>query len=354
VNVIDIFSGCGGLSYGFQLAGYNVLLGIDNDAAALDSFKFNHAGSSVLLGDITQISDLDVKSIIGEVPVDVIVGGPPCQGMSLSGPRQFHDPRNQLYLSFIQKVKEFRPKVFVIENVPGLLGLFKGQIKDSILEEFEILGYDVKFEKLLASDYGVPQNRNRVFFVGFQKELNVDFMFPQPVTFFEHEKITAHDAISDLPVLSDPLDLGDEEQDYISEPLNEYQSFMRSKSSKVYNHVATNHSEQTRNVISLVPEGGNYKNLPEELRSTRKFNVAWTRYHSEKPTPTIDTGHRHHFHYKENRVPTVRENARFQSFPDDFIFLGNKTQQYRQVGNAVPPLLAYEIAKQILVTLKDR
>lgn len=351
MNVIDIFSGCGGLSYGFELAGFDVILGIDNDEAALSSFKHNHKNSSILLGDISILSYEDVRSVIGDTNVDVIVGGPPCQGMSLSGPRQFHDPRNRLYLSFIQKVKEFRPKAFVIENVPGLLGLFKGQIKENILDEFEQLGYDVKYELLLASDYGVPQNRKRVFFVGFLKELNVDFSFPSPTTLFDHEKVSAYGATSDLPKLSNPFDLGEELQNYISPPLNSYQEFMRQNSSNVYNHISTKHSEQTRNVISLVPEGGNYKDLPEEYRGTRKFNVAWTRYHSEKPTPTIDTGHRHHFHYKENRVPTVRENARFQSFPDTFIFMGNKTQQYRQVGNAVPPLLAYEIAKKINTTL---
>src|SRR5699024_185480 len=124
------------------------------------------------------------------------------------------------------------------------------------------------------------------------------------------------------------------------------------KSNNIYNHIGTNHTEQTKKIISLVPEGGNYKDLPEKYRKVRKFNVAWTRYHSDKPTPTIDTGHRHHFHYKENRVPTVRENARFQSFPDNFIFKGNKTQQYRQVGNAVPPLLAKQISLKLLEILK--
>lgn len=347
MNVIDIFSGCGGLSYGFELAGFNILLGIDEDSAALKSFKYNHTGSKILNEDINKVSKEDIVKIVNQKDIDLIVGGPPCQGMSLSGPRKFHDPRNQLYLSFIQKVEEFKPKAFVIENVPGLVGLFKGQIKDSILEEFDLLGYDVKYALLLASDYGVPQNRKRVFFVGFRKDLNIDYNFPQPTTLFEHEKITASDAISDLPLLSDSNHLGDEEQDYVSSPKNSYQELMRQGSTKIYNHIATNHSEQTRSIISLVPEGGNYKNLPDHLKDIRKFNVAWTRYHSNKPTPTIDTGHRHHFHYKENRVPTVRENARFQSFPDTFIFQGNKTQQYRQVGNAVPPLLALEIAKTI-------
>ncbi len=127
---------------------------------------------------------------------------------------------------------------------------------------------------------------------------------------------------------------------------------MRKNSVKLYNHVATKHTDLVKNTIALVPDGGNYKDLPPGVGESRKFNEAWTRYASNKPSRTIDTGHRNHFHYKYNRVPTIRENARLQSFPDDFVFLGNKTQQNRQVGNAVPPLLSYNIAKQLLDYLK--
>ena len=123
---------------------------------------------------------------------------------------------------------------------------------------------------------------------------------------------------------------------------------MRKRSKVVKNHIAATHSDKVKNIISMVPDGGNYKDLPEPYRSSRNFHVAWTRFNSQKPAPTIDTGHRHHFHYKYDRVPTVRECARLQSFPDDFIFLGNKTQQFRQVGNAVPPLMAQAIAQQLL------
>src|SRR5699024_12531935 len=133
---------------------------------------------------------------------------------------------------------------------------------------------------------------------------------------------------------------------------------MRKNYNVIYNHVETNHNNEVKVVISQVPEGGNYKDLPPGVGETRKFNEAWTRYHSQKPSKTIDTGHRNHFHYKWNRVPTVRENARLQSFPDNFIFLGTKTQQYRQVGNAVPPLLTQHIAvaleKCLDQSLKDR
>lgn len=343
-NIIDLFSGAGGLSYGFELAGFNVLLGVDNDSKALETFQKNHKNSQILCGDITNVSyEEDIKPLIGDKKIDLIVGGPPCQGMSLSGPRKFDDPRNKLYLSYIRLVKEIQPIAFVIENVIGIISLFKGKIKDSIIEEFSKMGYKVQFKILLASDYGVPQNRKRVIFIGTRKD---GFEYPEPLG----TTVTTEMALSDLPTLED--ELGQEEMDYISAPENDYQKQMRKHSSKVLNHIAAKHSEKVTNTIALVPDGGNYKNLPEELRNTRNFNVAWTRFASWKPAPTIDTGHRHHFHYKYNRVPTVRESARLQSFPDDFIFYGSKTQQFRQVGNAVPPLMARQIANSLLEYLR--
>lgn len=345
MNVIDLFSGAGGLSYGFESAGFNVLLGIDNDSKALETFELNHNGAKSICGDITQISyKKDIKPLIGNKEIDVIIGGPPCQGMSLSGSRKFDDPRNKLYLSYIRLVEEIRPKAFVIENVPGLVGLFGGQIKDSIIEKFTDMGYDIKYQILCAADYGVPQNRKRVVFVGMKKGT---YTYPKP---FE-KKVTCSMALDDLPPLVDTL--GEDDVPYATAPHNDYQKLMRAKSKSVRNHIAAEHSEKVKKIISLVPDGGNYKDLPEEFRTSRNFHVAWTRFASNKPAPTIDTGHRHHFHYKYNRVPTVRECARLQSFPDDFIFLGNKTQQFRQVGNAVPPLLAQAIAETLKKELED-
>lgn len=345
MNVIDLFSGAGGLSYGFESAGFNVLLGIDNDAKALETFELNHNGAKSICGDITQITyENDIKPLIGDKEIDVIIGGPPCQGMSLSGPRKFDDPRNKLYLSYIRLVDEMKPKAFVIENVPGLVGLFDGQIKDSIIEKFTAMGYDIKYQILCAADYGVPQNRRRVVFVGMKKGT---FTYPAP----SEKKVTCSMALDDLPPLVDSL--GEENAPYATEPHNDYQKLMRAKSKSVKNHIAASHSEKVKNIISLVPDGGNYKDLPEEYKRTRNFHVAWTRFASNKPAPTIDTGHRHHFHYKYNRVPTVRECARLQSFPDDFIFLGNKTQQFRQVGNAVPPLMAQAIAESLKKELEN-
>ena len=344
-NAIDLFSGAGGLSYGFECAGFNILLGIDNDEKALETFERNHKNTNSICGDITEISYADhIKPLIGDSTVDVIIGGPPCQGMSLSGPRKFDDPRNKLYLSYIRLVEEIQPKAFVIENVPGLVGLFEGKIKDSIIEKFSNLGYSIQYKILCAADYGVPQNRRRVIFVGTKKG---NFHYPEPDT----RIVTCEMALSDLPPLIDTL--GEEDMLYECEPRNDYQRLMRKNSDRVHNHIAANHSEKVKTIISLVPAGGNYKDLPEEYRNTRNFHVAWTRFPDDRPAPTIDTGHRHHFHYKYNRVPTVRECARLQSFPDDFIFFGNKTQQFRQVGNAVPPIMAQRIAEQVMKALEE-
>lgn len=344
-TVLDLFCGAGGLSYGFERVGYEIVLGIDNDKAALETFELNHKGAKGLNADISEINGEQIKKYFNKGKVDVIIGGPPCQGLSLSGPRKFDDPRNKLYLSYIRLVDELQPKAFIIENVPGLVSLFKGKIKDSIVERLTNMGYNISFEVLLASDYGVPQNRKRVFFVGLKKGF-FDFKELKKT----NKVITSKMAISDLPSLENSL--GGDVMEYETEPKNEYQQLMRSESNRIYNHVGTNHTNRVRDIIALVPDGGNYKDLPVELQGTRNFNVAWTRYDSEKPAPTVDTGHRHHFHYKYNRVPTVRESARLQSFPDNFIFRGNKTEQYRQVGNAVPPLLAKVLAKKLLEYLE--
>ena len=169
-NVIDLFCGAGGLSYGFESAGFNILLGIDNDQKALEVFEKIIKGSKSICADVTEVNYSDIKDVIGDKQIDVIIGGPPCQGMSLSGPRKFDDPRNKLYLSYIRLVKEIQPKLFVIENVQGLVSLFGGKIKDNIIEQFTEMGYKIKYQVLCAADYGVPQKRKRVIFVGTREE----------------------------------------------------------------------------------------------------------------------------------------------------------------------------------------
>ena len=352
-NVIDLFSGAGGLSQGFLQAGYNVLAGIDFDDAALLTYNYNIVGAKALKENLFDEEEA-IKSIERNLegnPIDVITAGPPCQGFSLTGSRDISDSRNKLYVAVVHAVKHFKPKAFLIENVPGMATLYNGAVKQQIINTFEDMGYSVTVtdKPLLATDYGVPQMRKRMFFVGFRKDLNYDyFQFPEPLL-NKDSYISTEEAISDLPSLEN--DLGEEICDYTCEPKSDYQKLMRRNSKEIYNHVGTKHTDEVKWVISQVPEGGNHKDLPPGVGESRKFNEAWTRYHSKKPSKTIDTGHRNHFHYKWNRVPTVRENARLQSFPDTFRFLGTKTQQNRQVGNAVPPLLAQAIGDKMLIHL---
>ncbi|MDF2962070.1 MAG: hphIAM [Paenibacillus sp.] len=355
LNLIDLFCGCGGFSLGFEKAGYNVLLGIDIWEDALVTFQRNHQGSKVIHKDLSQMEPQEILDFLrcGKEHIDIIIGGPPCQGFSVSGKRMIDDPRNKLYKSFVKTVEYIKPKMFVMENVPGLVRLFDGKVKDQIIEEFEQIGYNVSYKILTASDYGVPQTRKRVFFVGLNKEVFEDphgfFEFPNP-THGEHSGampyITTKDALDDLPLLNDN-EPGQDALPYPTPARNSYQKLMRRNSHAIYNHIATVHKQQTRDIIAMVPDGGNYKDLPKELWETRKVNIAWTRMNSQKPCFTIDTGHNHHFHYLADRVPTVRESARIQSFPDDFIFVGIKTSQLKQVGNAVPPVLSQVLAERI-------
>ena len=334
---IDLFSGCGGLSLGFEQSGFEGLLAIDFWQDALTTYSHNRANATTFCGDLSQISPSEIKEAYDISNVDVIIGGPPCQGFSIAGKRIVEDKRNELYKAFVNFVRIFRPKAFVMENVPTILTMGGGIIRDSIISDFTSLGYHVSYKVLLASDYGVPQNRRRAVFVGLLDGSTFDF--PKPTV---EQYISSKEAIEDLPEFS----LADGAP-YICPPLSPFQSRSRKGSTGVYNHEITVHTPKTQEIISMVPDGGNYRDLPKELWDTRKVHIAWTRLNSRKPSFTIDCGHNHHFHYKFNRVPTVRESARLQSFPDSFIFLGNKGSQLKQVGNAVPPLLAHQIAEQL-------
>lgn len=341
LNCIDLFCGCGGLSLGFEKAGINVLVGIDAWKDAIITFNYNHKNSKGICADLSTLEPKEIEKELNGKAVDLIIGGPPCQGFSVAGKRIVDDVRNKLYKNFVRFVEYYKPQAFIMENVPNILSIGGGIVRDSIVKDFSDLGYKVVYQVLTASNYGTPQNRKRAVFVGFKN--GFEFKFPERTV---EKLITSFEALSDLPENS--------LEDGAAYPIPsncDYQKLMRCNSDKVYNHQITEHSERTKEIIALVPDGGNYKNLPEELQQTRKVHIAWTRLNSQKPSFTIDTGHRHHFHYKWNRIPTVRESARIQSFPDDFIFLGTKTSQYKQVGNAVPPLMAEAIAKKIKESL---
>ena len=345
MNAIDLFAGCGGLSKGFMDAGFDIIVGVDNDQAALNTFEKNHQGGIALNAHLSKQETFDeIKKIAGDRNIDVIIAGPPCQGFSLTGPRNFDDPRNKLYLAVLEMVKQFQPKGFIIENVPGMATMYNGQVKDEILRRFREMGYNVECKILCAADYGVPQIRRRLVFMGIRNDIGLP-LFPTPILDSYHY-VTCREALDDLP--SRENELGKEEDRYESSPHTDYQRLMRGNCTILYNHVATAHKQFVKDTIALVPEGGNWKNLPAGVGESRKFHEAWTRYDGNKPSRTIDTGHRNHFHYQYNRVPTIRENARLQSFPDDFVFTGTRTQQNRQVGNAVPPLLGQALGKKIL------
>lgn len=341
-TVVDLFCGCGGLSKGFSSAGYNVLLGIDHWEDALCTYSKNHPDTKILLEDLSELMPDSPKVGLQIGDVDVIIGGPPCQGFSVAGKHIIDDERNKLYKSFVRFVANYQPKAFVMENVPQILTIGNGAIKQEILKDFESLGYIVAIKVLCAADYGVPQNRRRAFFVGLKNET---FQFPRKT---QKNHITVSEAISDLP--EESVEDGDA---YSALPLSDYQRLMRLNSKGIYNHSATVHTVKTKKIIAMVPDGGNYLDLPKHLHNTRKVNIAWTRMNSQKPCFTIDTGHNHHFHYKYNRVPTARESARIQSFPDNFVFYSGKTSQLKQIGNAVPPLLAEAVARQLLTYLNN-
>ena len=338
LKVLDLFCGCGGLSLGFEMAGFRIVAGVDSWIDALDTFQRNHNGAKAVKADLFSKTPKDIVETIQE-DIDVVVGGPPCQGFSIAGKRMIDDPRNLLYKSFVEFVNVSLPRAFVMENVPNIISMNNGAIKSQIIEDFNRIGYKVLVQVLDSSEYGVPQKRRRAIFVGIRKDSNREFTFPKG----DNSVITTAEAISDLPEggLSDGAG-------YPTSTCTSYQAQMRMNSSGVFNHQPAVHNDKTVEIIRQVPDGGNYKSLPLHLHNTRKVNIAWTRMNSSKPCFTIDTGHNHHFHYLYNRVPTARESARIQSFPDNFIFTGNKGSQLKQIGNAVPPLLA----KQIAISLK--
>lgn len=344
MKVVDLFSGIGGLGLGFEMAGSEIVCSLDNWSDAIETLNHNKGNHSGICLDIEKFN-LKINEYIN-CDVDGVIGGPPCQGFSTAGISDISDEgikinhkRNHLYLEFVNTVKILQPRFFLIENVRGLSTRLGGAFIDDIHKRFSKLGYKVNHALLNAADYGVPQLRHRVFIVGLKKR---KFDFPQPST---NKYVTCYDALSDLPENPSASDK------YLSNPKHEYQIKIRGKSSILRNHDITKHSKETIKIISMVPEGGSIKDLPEEFWAIRKFNKAFQRMSKDKPSLTIDTGHRNYFHYKYNRIPTVRESCRIQSFSDSFILLGSKTSQYKQIGNAVPPLLAKHIASNIIKQL---
>lgn len=349
-KVIDLFAGVGGLSLGFEKCGFDVILANEYDPSIAAAYEMNHKGTKMIVGDITA---LDLQKTFGsyEGKVDVVIGGPPCQGFSQKGQRKtIHDERNFLFKYYVRVVGLVKPRYFVMENVPNLLTAEGGYFRKEIEELFNSMGYQLKMGVLNASDYGVPQNRRRAVIIG---KRNGDApALPEP----HNATVTIWDAISDLAYLNSGE--GSEEQEYHFEPQSEYQKKLRNGSNVLYNHVATKHSKLALERLAMIPPNAGREVLPKEHLTKSIYSGTWTRMRKDEISVTIttrfDTPSSGKFtHPFLNRAITVREAARIQSFPDSFKFTGNKGSQMKQVGNAVPPLLAEAIASVILNDIEE-
>lgn len=369
---IDLFSGCGGMTKGFSLAGVNSIFASDIDENCEKTFTRNFPGTPFLCKDITAIVKEEVDALIGEQVPDIIIGGPPCQGFSLANKRRNtikDDPRNKLFYQFVKFIDWYSPKAFVMENVKGLLYMQKGEVIQTITGEFANAGqygYNVAYQVLTASDYGVPQNRERVILIGFRKDLGIEPKHPVPYR-IEH-RFTVDEAISDLPQIN--AGQGEEFMSYPVEPQNIYQQYVRTTGEGVTNHIAMRHTARLierfkaikagQSLIDVWETHGAVKRGAPQEKSTIKFGQNNQRVHGNQPAPTIAASFQSNFiHPHLDRNFTAREGARLQSFPDDFVFEGMRTKmswekglsQYQQIGNAVPVLLAYAIANSVISQL---
>ena len=346
-RILDLFCGAGGMSYGMHKNSHFVTkVALDINEKLAQTFKENIPESELIIGDI---QDKAIKEKIINLSkknkVNMIIGGPPCQGFSLKGKRLgLDDPRNFLFIEYLHLVQELKPLVFVIENVKSLMSASNGWFKNQIISEIKKIGYEVSVGIVRASDYGVPQNRERVIFLCSK---NKAISLPEPTV---KKPTTVRDAIEDLAYLNS--NEGDFEQSYITEAKTEYQKLMRKDSDRLYNHKASNHSEIAIHKLSMIPPEKGKEYLPENLLGKQKFNSTWGRLKWDEPSPTIDTrfdaaSNGTNNHPFLNRSITPREAARIQSFDDRFIFYGNKVDIRTQIGNAVPPLMAKAIADHI-------
>lgn len=349
-KVIDLFAGVGGLSLGFKQQGFEIVLANEYDESIAKAYKENHKTTKMIVGDITK---LDLEDTFGKYAgkVDVIIGGPPCQGFSQKGQRKtIHDERNFLFKNYVSVVGIVKPRYFVMENVPNLLTAENGYFLNEIEELFSTMGYKLEHGVLNASDYGVPQNRRRAVIIG--KLHDNAPKLPKPYA----EKVNIWDAISDLAYLQSGE--GVFEQEYRCAPQSKYQEKLRGQSTRLYNHMATKHSKLALERLALIPPNAGKEVLPEEHLTKSIYSGTWTRMRKDEISVTIttrfDTPSSGKFtHPFLDRAITVREAARIQSFPDQFIFIGNKGSQMKQVGNAVPPLLAAAIAEVIMSDMKE-
>ncbi len=355
MNVIDLFAGCGGLSIGFLKAGFVVDKAVEFDPAIAQTYKANHPNVDVIVDDIANV---DTTGFFSLGDADVIIGGPPCQGFSMAGARIRHgfidDPRNYLFKHYFNVVKAVKPKAFVMENVKGMKSMQDGQIFEEILRLFsdpaetDDCPYNLYYKIIKASDFGVPQRRERLIIVGttipnvpfevLWDETHRDIERKYP-TFFT--PTTVRDAIGNLPAVTDDGIIDN------PQPVTDYQRYLACNSPTITNHTQSKHSKTAVERMRQIGNGQNYTELNEEINSVH--SGSYGRLVWDEPAATITTrfdtpaGGRF-IHPKEDRTLSPREAARIQSFPDAFIFTGARREISRQIGNAVPPKVSYFLA----------
>jgi DNA (cytosine-5)-methyltransferase 1 len=366
-SLMDLFSGCGGISRGFEAAGFKTLLGLDLDTDSLATFKFNHPAAHTVAEDISKVAPRAVADRAGVGPgdLDCLVGGPPCQSFSKNVPasaRFFEDPRNHLYEWFMEFVEDLQPKTVLVENVAELANAHNGYVRDQIMGRLRSLGYAVIGKRLLAADYGVPQLRRRMFFLA-SRVGDRHLQFPAPThlppaacqtLLSEPHYVTVEQAISDLPRLE--AGGGEEPMPYASDPLSDFQRLMRNGNGSVYDHVARALAPMQLARLQAIKPGQRMKDLPAHLQAKKGYGGAYSRLEWDKPALTITTwvfhpGSGRFGHPVDDRTITMREAARLQSFDDDFRFTGSYNSKSRQIGNAVPPLLAQRLAEVLRLQL---
>ncbi len=395
--VLDIFCGAGGMSEGFLQAGFDVAFATDLNEAAKLTYTNRHKklGHNVKFAcmDIKLFADKEfLKGFLEGRSIDVVCGGPPCQGFSLAGKRDKSDPRNMLFKSYIEVIKNVKPKYFLMENVEGLLSMeldeFKGisediyinkTVPEILINEFLHLGYKVDYRVLSANDYGVPQTRRRVFFIGHMVEKTSEGTYidlVSPVDFPRRNivrDVSIKEAIDDLSF----LEAGHKSKKYKKKCNSQYQLQSREgrtpdingkgvKTKELHNHEASKHSDLVIKRFSFLNEGEDLETIKQRLNSDEWNKIKTKKLRCERvignmPSPTILTLPDDLVHYSKNRIMTVREFARIQSFDDSFEFLGKRTTggklrktdlpQYTQVGNAVPPLMAKAVAQEIFLAI---
>ena len=320
INVLDLFSGAGGFTLGFSReTEFDIKVSIDLDKKLSLTYVKNFPRVEHFNRDILSFSDEEISKLKDKYKFEVIIGGPPCQGFSLAGNigrTEIKDKRNDLFRGYLNFVRIIKPKIFVMENVAKLVTHNKGKTFSTIVKAFEEEGYKISYKVMNAKDYGVAQNRRRVFIVG---ALKTGFKFPEKV----NKVLCVKDVIDDLPKLKS------------------------GETSNIPNHNAMNHTKQMLEKMMYVRDGGDRMDIPEELRPKTGDIRKYIRYNSKEPSVCITGDMRKVFHYKENRALTNRELARIQSFPDDFIFYGNSITVQQQIGNAVPPKLSNLFAKKV-------